>query len=96
MIEMGAGVLKKRKEYIGSVVRDKMEKTVIVSVQKTVQNKQFKKYVKRTTMLMAHDDQNACHVGDTVKLIETRPLSAKTKWKVLEILKEAKRKVEEK
>ncbi len=89
-------MLKKRKEYIGSVIRDKMEKTVIVSVQKTVQNKKFKKYVKRTTMFMAHDAQNACHVGDVVKLIETRPLSAKKKWKVLEILKEAKRRVEEK
>ena len=80
-------MLEKRKEYVGEVIRDKTEKTVVVSVQRVVQDDRFKKYVRRSTLFMAHDEANACHVGDIVKLIETRPISARKRWKVLEIIK---------
>jgi len=80
-------MLEKRKEYVGEVIQDKAQKTVVVSVQRIVQEKRFKKYLRRTTTFMAHDEENLCHVGDVVKLIETRPISARKKWKVLEILK---------
>jgi small subunit ribosomal protein S17 len=80
-------MLEKRKEYVGEVIRDQSEKTVVVSIQRIVKEKRFKKYLRRTTTFMAHDEANACHVGDVVKLIETRPISARKRWKVLEILK---------
>ena len=80
-------MLEKRKEYVGEVIRDKAEKTVVVSVQRIVKEPHFKKYLRRTTTLMVHDETNACHVGDVVRLIETRPISARKRWKVLEILK---------
>jgi small subunit ribosomal protein S17 len=82
-------VQKKRKEYVGEVVRDKSDKTVVVSVQRIVKDARFKKYLKRSTTFMAHDAENVCHVGDRVRFIETRPLSARKKWVVLEILEKA-------
>jgi len=82
-------MLKKRKEYVGDVIRDKTDKTVIVAVERIVKDLRFKKYLKRTTNYMAHDPQNACQLGDRVKFIETRPLSARKKWVVLEILKKS-------
>jgi small subunit ribosomal protein S17 len=82
-------MLKKRKEYVGDVIRDKTDKTVVISVERIVKDPQFKKYLKRSTTYMAHDADNACKLGDRVKFIETRPLSARKKWVVLEILKKA-------
>jgi small subunit ribosomal protein S17 len=82
-------MLKKRKEYVGDVIRDKTDKTVVISVERIVKDPRFKKYLKRSTTYMAHDAENACHLGDRVKFIETRPLSARKKWVVLEILKKA-------
>ncbi len=79
-------MLKKRKEFVGRVVSDKMEKTVVVAIDRVVKEPRYKKYIKRTTKLKAHDEKNDCHVGDQVKLIETRPLSAEKKWAVLEVL----------
>ncbi len=82
-------MLKKRKEYVGDVIRDKTDKTVVISVERIVKDPQFKKYLKRSTTYMAHDADNACKLGDRVKFIETRPLSARKKWVVLEILNKA-------
>lgn len=79
-------MLKKRKEFVGRVVSDKMDKTVVVAIDRVVKEPRYKKYIKRTTKLKAHDEKNDCHVGDQVKLIETRPLSAGKKWAVLEVL----------
>ncbi|HIE64836.1 MAG: 30S ribosomal protein S17 [Nitrospira sp.] len=79
-------MLKKRKEFVGRVVSDKMDKTVVVAIDRIVKEPRYKKYIKRTTKLKAHDEKNDCHVGDQVKLIETRPLSAGKKWVVLEVL----------
>ncbi len=80
-------ILKKRKEYVGQVIRDKMDKTVVVTIDRVVKDPRFGKFIRRTTKFMAHDEGNSCHVGDRVKLIETRPLSARKRWLVLEILK---------
>jgi small subunit ribosomal protein S17 len=80
-------MLKKRKEWVGRVVSDKMNKTVVVAVDRIVKEARYKKFLKRTTTFKAHDEQNACRVGDRVRLIETRPLSAQKRWVVMEILK---------
>jgi small subunit ribosomal protein S17 len=82
-------VQKKRKEYVGDVIQDKTDKTVVISVDRIVKDPQFKKYLKRSTTYMAHDAENVCKLGDRVKFIETRPLSARKKWVVLEILRKA-------
>ena len=83
-------MLKKRKEFVGQVVSDKMDKTVVVAIDRMVRDPRYKKFLKRTTRFKAHDEKNECHVGDRVKLIETRPLSAQKRWVVLEILERAK------
>ena len=82
-------MLKKRKEYVGDVIKDKTDKTVVVAVERIVKDSRFQKYLKRSTNYMAHDAKNVCQLGDRVKFIETRPLSARKKWVVLEILKKA-------
>ena len=64
-----------------------MEKTVIVTIDRIVKDPRFGKFVRRSSKFMAHDEGNKCHIGDRVKLIETRPLSARKRWVVLEILK---------
>ncbi len=83
-------MLKKRKESVGRVVSDKMDKTVVVAIDRMVRDPRYKKFLKRTSKFKAHDEKNECHVGDRVKLIETRPLSAEKRWVVLEILERAK------
>jgi len=83
-------MLKKRKEFVGQVVSDKMDKTVVVAIDRMVRDPRYKKFLKRTSKFKAHDEKNECHVGDRVKLIETRPLSAQKRWVVLEILERAK------
>ncbi|MEK7747631.1 MAG: 30S ribosomal protein S17 [Nitrospirota bacterium] len=82
-------MLKKRKEYVGNVISDKSDKTVVISVERIVKEPRFGKYLRRATTFMAHDAENACHLGDRVKFIETRPLSARKRWVVLEILEKA-------
>ena len=69
---------------MGTVVSDKMDKTVVVRVERLVQDRQYKKYVRRYTRFLAHDEGNACNVGDRVKIIEHRPLSKRKRWKVQE------------
>lgn len=79
-----------RKVKIGKVVSDKMEKTVVVTVERLVQHPLYKKSVKQTTRFKAHDENNESHIGDTVKIMETRPLSKDKRWRVIEILQKAK------
>ncbi len=78
-----------RKVLIGTVSSDKMDKTVVVSVETNVKHPIYKKIVKRTYKLKAHDEENACKVGDKVKVMETRPLSKDKRWRVVEILEKA-------
>jgi len=78
-----------RKVVEGLVVSDKMDKTVVVAVEDRVQHPRYKKTLRRTNKLKAHDEQNACGVGDRVLLMETRPLSASKRWRVVEILEKA-------
>lgn len=75
-----------RKVRIGSVVSDKMDKTVVVAVEDRVRHPLYGKTVKNTKKFKAHDEENACRIGDTVKIMETRPLSKDKRWRVVEIL----------
>ena len=79
-----------RKVREGLVVSDKMEKTVVVSVEDRVKHALYGKVMRKTSRLKAHDEQNECGVGDRVLLMETRPLSATKRWRVVEILEKAK------
>ena len=78
-----------RKVMVGKVVSDKMDKTVVVAVETSVRHKMYNKIVKRTYKLKAHDESNECKVGDTVKVMETRPLSKDKRWRVVEIMERA-------
>jgi small subunit ribosomal protein S17 len=79
-----------RKIREGLVVSDKMDKTVVVAVEDRVKHALYGKIIRRTTKYKAHDENNACGVGDRVRLMETRPLSATKRWRVVEILEKAK------
>ena len=78
-----------RKSMIGTVISDKMDKTVVVAVETSVAHPIYKKTVKRTYKLKAHDEENACKVGDKVLVMETRPLSKDKRWRVVEIVEKA-------
>ena len=78
-----------RKTRVGQVVSDKMDKTIVVSVADSVQHPLYKKTMKRTYKLKAHDENNECGIGDTVKVMECRPLSKDKRWRLVEIIKKA-------
>ena len=78
-----------KKELIGLIVSDKMDKSVVVRVERFVQHKVYKKYIKRYKKYHAHDETNQCSIGDEVKIIETRPLSKLKRFRVTEIVKKA-------
>ena len=78
-----------RKTRIGQVVSVKMVKTIVVAIEDSVQHKLYKKIVKRTYKLKAHDENNECGIGDTVKVMECRPLSKDKRWRLVEIIKKA-------
>ena len=78
-----------RKTMVGTVVSDKMDKTIVVAVETRVKHPIYKKTVKRTYKLKAHDEENSCKVGDTVKVMETRPLSKDKRWRVVEVVEKA-------
>ena len=78
-----------RKTRVGQVVSDKMDKTIVVAIEDSVQHKLYKKIVKSTYKLKAHDENNECGVGDTVKVMECRPLSKDKRWRLVEIIKKA-------
>jgi small subunit ribosomal protein S17 len=79
-----------RKTRRGYVVSDKMDKTVVVAVEDRVKHPLYGKVMRRTSKVKAHDEQNQCGVGDTVRIMETRPLSAAKRWRVVEIVEKAK------
>ncbi|MCF8201958.1 MAG: hypothetical protein RL762_536 [Bacteroidota bacterium] len=79
-----------RKERIGVVTSDKMEKSIVVSVERKVKHPKYGKFVKKTTRFIAHDENNDCHIGDTVRIMETRPLSKSKNWRMVEIVERAK------
>jgi small subunit ribosomal protein S17 len=78
-----------KKMYTAKVVSDKMDKTVVVAVTRLFQHPRYKKTVKRVTKFKAHDAENACRVGDTVTVVESRPLSRDKRWTVLEVVEKA-------
>ena len=79
-----------RKTRIGTVLSDKMDKTIVVAVEDSYQHPLYKKTMKRTYKLKAHDENNECGIGDTVEVMETRPLSKDKRWRVVEIIEKAK------
>ncbi|MGI5896024.1 MAG: 30S ribosomal protein S17 [Oscillospiraceae bacterium] len=79
-----------RKTRVGMVVSNKMDKTVVVSIVDNVKHPLYKKIIKRTVKLKAHDEGNACNIGDKVSVMETRPLSKDKRWRVVEIIEKAK------
>ena len=79
-----------RKTRVGMVVSDKMDKTIVVAIEDSVQHPLYKKTMKRTYKLKAHDENNECGIGDTVEVMETRPLSKDKRWRLVEIIEKAK------
>lgn len=79
-----------RKTRVGMVVSDKMNKTVVVAIKDNVKHPLYKKIIKRTVKLMAHDENNECGIGDKVEIMETRPLSKDKRWRVIEVIEKAK------
>ncbi|MFM7595067.1 MAG: 30S ribosomal protein S17 [Flavobacteriales bacterium] len=79
-----------RKERIGIVTSDKMDKSVVVAVERKKKHPKYGKFVKTTTKFVAHDEKNESHIGDTVKIMETRPLSKTKNWRLVEIVERAK------
>jgi small subunit ribosomal protein S17 len=80
-------VVRRRASKTGVVVSDKADKTVVVRVDRIVRHKLYKRYIRRKTKFMAHDEQNNCKVGDTVEIVESRPLSARKRWRVRRVVK---------
>jgi small subunit ribosomal protein S17 len=79
-----------RKERIGVVVSDKMDKSIVVVVERKVKHPIYGKFVKKTTKFIAHDEKNDCNQGDTVRIMETRPISKNKCWRLVEIIERAK------
>ncbi len=79
-----------RRERVGVVVSNKMEKSIVVAVKRKVKHPIYGKFVNKTTTFVAHDMENACNIGDTVKIMETRPLSKTKNWRLIEIVERAK------
>ena len=79
-----------RKTRIGQVVSDKMDKTIVVAIEDSVRHPLYKKTMKRTYKLKAHDENNECGIGDTVEVMETRPLSKDKRWRLIRVIEKAK------
>ena len=79
-----------RKTRVGVVVSDKMDKTIVVAVKDSVQHPLYKKIMKRTVKFKAHDEKNECGVGDRVEIMETRPISADKRWRLVQVIEKAK------
>ena len=87
--ETPATAKRRRQEKVGLVTSDKMQKTVVVRVERQVRHRKYKRYIRRRTKFMAHDEMGA-HIGDIVRIIETRPMSARKRWRVVEIVQKAR------
>jgi small subunit ribosomal protein S17 len=79
-----------RKEKIGLVTSNKMDKSIVVSVERKVKHPKYGKFLKKTTKFVAHDETNVCSIGDTVKIMETRPISKNKCWRLVEVLEKVK------
>ena len=79
-----------RKNITGKVIKNKMEKSIVVSVERKVKHPMYGKFVKKTSTFMAHDEKNECGVGDVVSIMETRPLSKNKRWRLVQIIEKAK------
>jgi len=79
-----------RKERIGTVKSNKMDKTIVITVERKVKHPKYGKFVKKTTKFTAHDEKNECGLGDTVKIMETRPISKSKRWRLVEVVEKAK------
>ena len=79
-----------RKERVGKVVSNKMEKSCVITVERKVKHEKYGKFMTKTTKLMVHDENNQVGIGDTIKVMETRPLSKNKRWRLIEILEKAK------
>ena len=79
-----------RKTRVGIVVSNKMDKTIVVAIKDNVQHPLYKKIIKRTVKLKAHDEANQCNIGDTVEVMETRPLSKDKRWRLVKVIEQAK------
>ncbi|MEK6325574.1 MAG: 30S ribosomal protein S17 [Acidobacteriota bacterium] len=88
-VETPAAPKRRRQEKVGLVTSDKMQKTVVVRVERQVRHRKYKRYIRRRTKFMAHDEMGA-HTGDIVRIIETRPMSARKRWRVAEIVQKAR------
>ena len=81
---------KDRKERIGVVTSNKMQKSIVVAIERKVKHELYGKFLKKTSKFIAHDEENTCNEGDTVKIMETRPLSKNKNWRLVEIIERAK------
>lgn len=79
-----------RKVRVGKVVSDKMDKSIVVSVERRVKHAMYGKFVKKTSRFMAHDESNECGIGDTVRIMETRPMSKSKRWRLVDVIEKAK------
>jgi small subunit ribosomal protein S17 len=80
----------RRKVRVGKVVSDRMEKTVVVSIERLVKHPTYGRYVRRRTKFKVHDEKNECHVGDVIRFMETRPMSKEKRWRFVEFVERAK------
>ena len=85
----GETAKRRRARKVGVVASDRMDKSVVVRVDRTVMHERYKRYIKRTARFMAHDERNECQIGDTVEIVEERPLSARKRWRVSRIVRRA-------
>jgi small subunit ribosomal protein S17 len=81
---------KQRKSFVGKVSSNRMDKTITVQVERRFRHPLYKKYVKKTSKFLAHDEKNDCQIGDIVRIMETRPLSKRKTWRLVEIIEKAK------
>jgi small subunit ribosomal protein S17 len=80
---------RRRASRVGTVTSDSMDKSVVIKVDRTVLHKRYKRYIKKSAKCMAHDENNKCRTGDTVEIVESRPLSARKRWRVRKIIRPA-------
>lgn len=88
--EKGTSIRGRRKVRVGKVLSNKMQKSIVVAVERRIPHPLYKKYFKRTTTFMAHDEKQEAKIGDTVKIMESRPLSSRKRWRLMEIVEKAK------
>jgi small subunit ribosomal protein S17 len=86
---MTEGAVKKR-EWVGRVLSNKMDKTIVVAVERSVVHPLYRKVLRRHTMLKAHDEQNVCRIGDQVRIVETRPISKEKHWRVVKVIQKGR------